>query len=37
MQTPATEMKWLITQTNWPVKSTLNIPDYHVQNTGFIT
>ena len=31
MQTPATEVKWLITQTNWPVKSTLNVLDYHVQ------
>jgi hypothetical protein len=31
MQTPATEVKWLITQTNWPVKSSLNVLDYHVQ------
>ena len=32
MQTSATEVeKCLITQTNGPVKSTLNLPDYHVQ------
>jgi len=36
MQTPATKVeKWLITQANWPLKSTLNLPDHHVQKHWF--